>query len=303
MTFLLIGGSGYLGGRLTQYLRGQGHHVLITTRTAGPAISTGVLPWPAAVPPEDIDCIVHLASPDQRAAAADPVGFLATSAELAWSACAFASRLRPMPVLLYLSTFHVYGNACNGILTEETVPRPSHPYALGKWMGEEIVQLFRRRDRLPAVCLRLSNAFGAPVSAAISQWNLVFNDLCRQAVTGGKLEVRAAGEQRNFITLTDAVRAIEFIASTPGCRPSDGILHVGSSLNLSILQVAEMVAERARASLKIEVTVTSPPPSQENAKSFAFSTERLRSYGFAWTGTAADEIDSTLHISAEAFGS
>jgi UDP-glucose 4-epimerase len=295
MTFLVIGGKGYLGGRLSDWLRSNGHRVLVASRTAGRNAYGDVLPWPIVDVPERIDTVVHLASPDQNAAAADPAGFLATSAELAWTVCDLASRLQPAPLLLYVSTFHVYGNQAEGLITEALSPRPSHPYALGKWMGEQTVQYFRHRG-LSALCLRLSNAFGAPANPDMSQWHLLFNDLCRQAVSTGSLVVRSVAQKRNFITIEDVCRAIEFVAHRPGCRPPDGILHVGSELNLTVAEVAEIVAERARLTLGREVEVRGPSDTSRGGRDFEFSIVRLRDCSFAWTNPVNREIDETLRI-------
>jgi UDP-glucose 4-epimerase len=253
-----------------------------------------VLPWPVIDLREHIDAVVHLASPDQNAAAADPAGFLATSAELAWTVCDLVSRLQPAPVLLYVSTFHVYGSEAAGVITEALPPGPSHPYALGKWMGEQAVQYFRRRG-LPALCLRLSNAFGAPADAEISQWGLVFNDLCRQAVCTGAVAVRNAAQRRNFITLEDFCRALEFVACCPACRPPDGILNLGGELNLTMAEVAEMVAARARVILGRNVEIHLPAVPGRGTD-FEFSIARLRDYSFNWTSPVDREIDETLRM-------
>ena len=59
--------------------------------------------------------------------------------------------------LIYVSTFHVYGS-CDGTITEETVPIPSHPYGISKLVGE----LFCRKEGLATIILRCANGVGVP---------------------------------------------------------------------------------------------------------------------------------------------
>ena len=302
MRFFLTGGGGYLGGRLAGHLEQQGHRVSISSRRPSGAAGGHDITSPGASLPEGCEAVVHLASPDQTAAGSNPESFLSVSAALAWRVCELAVRLDPPPRLLFVSTVHVYGKSPAGALTELTPPRPHHPYALGKYLGEEIVRYFARSHGLQAVCLRLSNVFGAPASPAISQWHLLFNDLCRQAVAAGELNIRTAGQKRNFITMTDAVRAIEFLASPAMALPADGVMNVGSRLSYTVAEAAVLVAERARATLGREVAIRLPEAPGECAPDFTLSIERLQNAGFEWQGRPESEIDETLAYCARVFG-
>jgi UDP-glucose 4-epimerase len=301
MRFLLTGGSGYLGGRLTGHLRKHGHNVVISSRNHR-AQKEDFVPWPFTrqqlASAGGIDMIVHMASPDQRSAGADSPAFLKTSVDLAWSVCEPVAGLSPSPGLIYLSTVHVYGASCQGLVTEETLPAPSHPYGLGKRLAEEVVHLFRRRSGFPALCIRLSNAFGAPATPDIAQWHLLFNDLCRQAVTGETLTLNSRSDQRrNFVTLADAARAIEFLALRRADWPSDGVIHVGGGLNLTNVEAAELIATRARTLLgkKAQIRYADSAETQPS-RNFEFDTTRLADLSFEWENDADGEIDATLRF-------
>src|SRR5258706_2018551 len=91
MNRILFGGRGYLGGRLAQHLRRQGHKITITTRRADAAIPA----WAAAlgrvvsVDPskkdalapliDDHSILIHLAGPDENEAATNPKEALAAT--------------------------------------------------------------------------------------------------------------------------------------------------------------------------------------------------------------------------------
>ena len=311
MKWLLLGGTGYIGSRLAAYLKSQGHAVRITTRrsrsevprwiSADEVLSVNLDAKAELAPALDaIDAVVDLAAPDEVVSAQQPLAALKAGAEQTWIVLETLTD-RPAgtrPPLLYMSTFHVYGPNIQGNVDETTTPSPVHPYALGRYLGETIVQTFRKRKLVNAVCLRLSNAFGAPVSADVPRWSLVFNDLCRQAVSQHKLTLKTAGlQRRNFITLEDTVRAIEFIVQHRSAWPEDGVLHVGSSAHWSIQDVAQMVSSHCHRLLGYAPPIESPQTADLNPPThFQFSVERLKAMGFQWNNAVDEEIEATLNI-------
>jgi UDP-glucose 4-epimerase len=313
MRFLLLGGIGYLGGRLAGHLKAQGHVVYITTRRPPAEVPAWVcadriVQWDghtAELRPllEDADVAVHLAAADQEAAAQDPARAFQTSAATAWWLMQAAAGCAGPPVVIYVSTFHVYGRM-SGDITETTPAAPVHPYALAKRFGEEVIELFRRNRSAPALCVRLANAFGCPAGREVSQWTLAFNDFCRQAAAQNTIMLKSAGTQRrNFITLGDAVRALEFLAARPADWPADGILHMGSRLSYSIWEAAELVAERAAEMWGVRPEIQAPAASGGGAPAeFTFHSARLAALGFTWTNAVEAEVDATLRLCASAFG-
>lgn len=313
MRFLLLGGIGYLGGRLARHLKANGHQVHVATRRRPEEAPAWIcadrivqLDWltGAGLAPllEDADVAIHLAAADQEAAVKDPPRAFQTSAATTWRLMQAVAGIARPPAVIYVSTFHVYGRM-SGDITETTPAAPVHPYALAKRFGEEVVELFRRAPRAPALCVRLANAFGCPAGMEVSQWSLAFNDFCRQAVSQKTIVLKSAGTQRrNFITLADAARALEFLAARRDSWPADGIVHVGSSISLSILEAAELVARRAREVLGFWPEITAPESSGAAHQEFTFSTERLAALGFTWTNEVEQEVDATLRLCASAFG-
>lgn len=310
MRVLLLGGIGYLGGRLAQHLTARGHDVRVTTRSAaetvpswvsaGRVYQTDLRPGPeltAAL--EGADVVFHLAAPGQESATKDPAGAVRFGAEGTWHIAEAVAKTNPAAALIYVSTYHVYGRNLHGRITEETPPAPLHPYGVSKQMGEHAVQYFRRTAGLRALCVRLSNAFGAPAGSEITQWSLVFNDLCRQAVNERAIRLRSSGlQKRSFITMGDAVAAFEHLAAHPEAWPEDGVMHVGSSsLCLGIRDVAEIVAERAAVVLGYRPEITAPGPAAgERVTELTFVVDRLAATGFAWKNEMEAEVDATLRL-------
>jgi UDP-glucose 4-epimerase len=309
MKFLLIGGIGYVGGRLAEYLKKQNHTVVVTTRRPVGNVPT----WLKAdrvlqVDPYDtralgaalssIDVVIDLAAPNEIISGQHPQEAAHAGRQGTTALLQAVSDASPRPTVIYVSTVHVYGNNIKGLVDETTTPAPAHPYAEGKYEGERVIQDFRKQKNLEAFIVRLSNAYGAPAGSDVHRWSLVFNDLCRQAVSQQKLVLKSTGKQRrNFITLGDAVRALEFLAVQRTRLPKDGIIHVGSDSQWSILEAADKVASCASELWGVQLPVVVPPEAQaEKGHEFEFSVERLRRLGFSWTSLWKDEIKATLAL-------
>jgi UDP-glucose 4-epimerase len=242
--------------------------------------------------------VIHLAAPDEIVSAQHPIEALRAGGEGTWNVLDALAACEKPPLFLYLSTFHVYGPNGKGTVTEDTPPFPVHPYSVGRFAGETVTQAFRHRHQLKALCVRASNIFGAPVSLDIPRWSLVFNDLCLQAVKDKKLILKTSGVQkRNFIAMMDAVRALEFLSLHSDKWPLDGTIHLGSSLNLSIVEAANHVAKWAPAILGYSTPIEmASQKSGEGTSDLDFSIARLVKMGFAWKNSIPEEIQATLKL-------
>lgn len=307
MKALLLGGAGYVGSRLARRLTSTGHHVRVATRRALSDV-------PAWVASRDVvsladrdglaramrgcDVVYHLAMPDEIVSETDPLHALRAGSEWTWAVMEALANRGSSCRIIFLSTIHVYGPNLQGSVRETTPPYPIHPYALSRWMGEKILQLFHHRRGTPVLGVRMSNAFGAPESLDLPRWSLVFNDLCRQAALQRRMTLKSAGHQRrNFITLEDAVRALEFLAVAPTPWPEDGVIHLGSELNFSIREAAEKVSGVAERVLGFRPTLAAPDPTTDTASpAFTFDCGRLASMGFEWTNRVDEEIEATLTL-------
>jgi len=111
---------------------------------------------------------------------------------------------------------------------------------------------------------------------------------------------RTTGSPAARACARSTVRAIEFIGERPEQWPADGVIHLSSTLNYRILDVARLVASRAAAMLgKTPEIVTAAPIAETPSPSVQFSIERLTAMGFAWTNDAAAEVDGTLRVCLE----
>ncbi|MHB8130634.1 MAG: NAD-dependent epimerase/dehydratase family protein [Mobilitalea sp.] len=249
-----------------------------------------------------VDFIIHLASLNEVDSFADPERALLVNAQgtLKLIEAAIGSGVKR---LIYLSTIHVYGSPLFGLVTEDTKPNSSHPYATSHRAAEEYVVAASKEKRLLGVVLRPANGFGVPADPFINRWKLIVNDLCRQALTSKKLVLRSSGqESRNFITLTDIIRAIDHLLSIPMDKCGSAIFNVGEDKSTSAFELAKIIASRCQ-----EVLSFTPPIERQQVKAgevldkLDYRSDKLKATGFSLLSNFNEEIDATLKFCKKYF--
>ncbi len=283
---LVSGGFGYAGAWISQGLARAGHEVFILSRKErGPDIGQPYELVRADVEalcpeslserlPERLDCLIHAASSNEAfvpdyARRALLVNALGTRNILQALVLRGQKYARPLPLVLYMSTFHVYGRQY-GRVEEQDLPAPRNDYALTHFFGEEYCRMYARLYDLPQIIVRLSNGYGAPQTPHSDKWHLLLNDLCRRAVTQGELVLRSdPATPRDFVWLGDVARVMEKLL--PRRDLAGSLFNLASARSVSIGEVAALVARVASDYLGKSIPVrfehsaqpcaqTEPPP-------------------------------------------
>ncbi|WP_433470648.1 NAD-dependent epimerase/dehydratase family protein [Saccharomonospora azurea] len=256
---VVLGAGGFIGARLVSELLTHGcPEIRAVDRTAGGRMSA----WSAdprvrahtvdLVDPRAADrlaeviagasCVVHLA-----ASTAMDRGVLDGGAEIVEAArldLAIADAVRNFSrsaVLVFASSSAVYGRlASERACAEEDGPlRPISAYGAAKVAGESMLSSYHELFGLDVRVLRFGTVLGAGLDRG------VVPALVRQVLDGAaELSVLGDGtQQRSFVHVDDAVRAISTTARTPG--PRFEVYNVAGEGSTSVAQVAALVAEEA----------------------------------------------------------
>ncbi len=310
---LITGGLGYIGGRIAHYFA-ETHpaaKIHLTTSKIRRALPSWAKNFPVLEMdlgnPESVarcvgssrfDAIVHLAALNEHDSLADPLLAYRINTLGAYHLLKEAGASGTNRVL-YFSTFHVYGKTKPGaVITEETPTFPAHPYASTHRAAEDIMAYFKTYHGLRTAVFRLSNGFGSPMDAQMNCWTLVVNDLCRQAVTQGRMVLKTSGKQhRDFIPLGDVARAVElFLYDRRDDDWGDGLYNLGGEFSMSILDMAHRIAacyERCFGS-RPELVVGNDEGG--GGHPVRFSIEKLKALGFKPRMDIDDEIMKTLSL-------
>ncbi len=310
---LVTGAFGYIGGRVARHLSALGHTLRLGTRRAGVQppewIRNGEVftcnvfddgQLEAAC--DGVDCVVHLASVNENVCAADPalalnVNGIGTLRTLLSAIQAGVGRF------IYLSTAHVYGAPLTGIITEATLPKPLHPYAISHRTAEDFVLAAQAKGDIDGIVLRLSNGFGAAECADVDRWTLLVNDLCRQAVTTGRMIMRSPGnDERDFVTLEDTARAVAHFVGLDRMALGNGLFNVGSGRSIQVHEMVELIAQRCETMLGLRAAIVRPDSQGSAPASLDYRIDKLRATGFMSAGNMQGEIDATLKLCQTAFG-
>jgi UDP-glucose 4-epimerase len=304
MRILITGGFGFIGGRLAQHLLQSGQQVVLGSRKSSnppdwlPAAVTVQTNWSNGDALEEIcdgvDVIIHGAGMAAQDCAANPVAALELNA-MATARLLKAAVARKVRRFIYLSTAHVYASPLVGVITERTCPRNLHPYATSHRAGEDVVLGAGCRGLIDGVVLRLSNVFGAPADKAANCWGLLVNDLCKQALSTGRIVLNSSGlQQRDFLPMTDACRAIEHIAlgEIPMFAP---LLNVGAGKSQSVIEISQLVQRRCNQLLGYDLDLEcAAVNADEKHQSLQYRVSKLKKTGFCAALDHSGEIDKLL---------
>lgn len=131
---------------------------------------------------------------------------------------------------------YIASSSCYGIPDHYPTPetaeiRPQYPYALTKYLGEQLVMHWAQVYKLPAVSLRFFNIYG-PRARTSGTYGAVFGVFLAQLLADKPLTIVGDGEQtRDFTFVSDAVDAILTAAKSD---KSGRIYNVGSDRPVSV---------------------------------------------------------------------
>ena len=220
---LVTGGAGFIGSHLVDLLLKEGHDVTVidnfsTGRMKNLAqqkdnkslaiIEADVSDLDRIIPYFDAgDIVFHLAAlADIVPSIENPMAYY--KANVSGTMCVVeASRLRGVKKLIYVASSSCYGIPETYPTPEIHPASPQYPYALTKYMGEQIVLHWGKIYKLPVVSLRLFNVYG-PRSRTSGTYGAVFGVFLAQKLAGLPFTVVGDGEQkRDFVYVSDVVEA------------------------------------------------------------------------------------------------
>lgn len=250
---LVTGGAGFIGSHLVDRLLRDGHEVVVLDNLATgreenlAAVRThprlhfqvvdvaagDLLPLFAHV-----DWVFHLAAlADIVPSIERPLDY--THANITGTANVLeAARRAGVRRLVYAASSSCYGIP-RTVPTPETEPvSPQYPYALSKYLGEELVRHWAQVYRLPAVSLRLFNVYG-PRSRTSGTYGAVFGVFLAQKLAHKPMTIVGDGTQtRDFVFVTDVVDAFVRAAASDLCG---AVVNIGSGACQSVNRLAALL--------------------------------------------------------------
>jgi len=140
--------------------------------------------------------------------------------------------------LIYAASSSCYGIPDKYPTPEESEISPQYPYALTKYMGEELVLHWAKIYKLPSVSLRLFNVYG-PRSRTTGAYGAVFGVFLAQKLNGKPFTVVGDGLQtRDFTFVKDVAAAFVSAAQSEVIGEA---FNVGSGNHYSLNRLVELL--------------------------------------------------------------
>ncbi|MBK6908550.1 MAG: SDR family oxidoreductase [Rhodocyclaceae bacterium] len=254
MKTLITGGAGFIGSHLAELLIRHGHEVTVVDNLTSGRLKNlqGISDSPAfhfvdadirdieALPPlfKDIDWVFHLAGlADIVPSIEMPAQYYSTNVTGTFNVLECA-RQAGVKRFLYAASSSSYGIPDTYPTPEHAPIQPQYPYALTKYMGEELVLHWAKIYKLPSVSLRLFNVFGTR-SRTSGAYGAVFGVFLAQKLNGRPLTVVGDGTQtRDFTYVTDVANAFLRAAES---HISGEAMNVGSGNHYSVNRLVELL--------------------------------------------------------------
>lgn len=258
---LVLGGAGFIGGYLVRELVGSGVAVISVDRDPRRRLAgTGAQSVQADISAADPVLGQHLAD-----AASDvifvligtgfvprslenPIADLVSNVEPLLLVLEAARRRRAPPLVVYLSSMAVYGEARELPMNERHSTAPLSPYGVSKLAAEQYLRLYRRMYGVPGIALRLFSVFGP------GQRKLVIYDLLARLMAGED-PLAISGDpdvMRDYVYVGDVARCAHRLARL---APADGEpYNICSGTGTTLQSLAEKLRSACGSSASITFT-------------------------------------------------
>lgn len=247
MKTIVTGGCGFIGSHLAEQLLEQGHEVIIIDNlscgrlanissfeknTNLQVIQADIVDrQQIAAAFSGVDWVFHLAGiADIVPSIEQPDAYFSNNVQgtLNVLQCARESGAKR---LVYAASSSSYGIPSSYPTPESAAIQPQYPYALTKYMGEELVLHWSQVYKLPALSLRLFNVYG-PRSRTTGAYGAVFGVFLAQKLNSKPFTVVGDGHQtRDFTYVTDVANAFIHAAKS---NATGEAFNVGSGNHYSV---------------------------------------------------------------------
>lgn len=223
MRALVTGIAGFIGSNLASRLLESGHQVIGVD-----SLSNGFIenvpqdaefieadlaePGTLGMLPKSIDVIYHLAGQ-----ASGENSFYQPLRDLNENTASTINIIRygisgGAERLIFSSSTSVYGHVSGETVREDMPCRPISGYGISKYAAEQYINLYQHE--LPATIFRLSNTYGAGQNLVNMMQGMVSIYLA-QALKTGRIQVKGSLDRfRDFIEISDVVRALMLAGDT-----------------------------------------------------------------------------------------
>lgn len=305
LNILITGGSGFLSGRLGEYLSKKGHNIFFGTRNINSLdrkeykkfkiVETNFEVQDSLNKAcKDIDLIIHAAGMN-RSDSNDSIS-KAKKANLECTKKLFmAANKNKVSDFIFFSTVWVYRQPLQGFYNEDSCSDNDHFYASSNLAAEKYLQKVKNNSNINISIFRLSNVIGHPLVKESNCWGLVANSFCKDIIEKKCIVINSDGSaQRDLISMSSFCKTIySFI----NCNKKNRILfNLSSESTLNIYDLALLIKKRSKKILNLDPKVIVKKTIKEGLSQpkLLISNKNLRDIGITPDKALNQDIDELL---------
>jgi len=235
-SILVTGATGFLGRHVVRDLLRRGFKVEAKSRADGDVCDAEIWKkFPAT------DCVIHLAGstfvPDSWD---DPSKFLQNNTSGTSLALDFCRKHKAK--FVFFSTY-MYSREAVMPVSEDSKLRPSNPYSLSKFFGENLCKFYSEHFGVKAVIFRPFNVYGLGQSE-----KFLIPSIIRQARLSDVIEVQDTKPSRDYVYVEDLLAAL-YCAITTDIELE--VVNIGTGRSYSVLELIETLGIVSNRKYKI----------------------------------------------------
>jgi len=181
-----------------------------------------------------------------------------------------AGRELEIQKIIHTSTSEVYGTAQFTPITEEHPINPQSPYSATKAAADFVALSFYRSFNTPATVIRPFNTYGPRQSARAIIPTIISQIISKET----KVRLGDVYPKRDFIYIKDTVQG--FIDAAESDKSVGKVIHIGSSSEISISELANLIAKLMDSKIEIEVTDERKRPKKSQVERLLADNGRAR---------------------------
>ena len=237
MNILVTGSTGFIGKHLINSLEALDHKVFSFSSKDGDIFNYDFIKEYENI---TIDCVYHLAGktfvPDSWN---NPTSFINTNVLGTLNILKFCDS-KKLP-LIFISAY-VYGNDVRMPVDEDTMPKPNNPYALSKYMAENLCNFYSIYRNMDINIFRPFNVYGVGQDK-----RFLIPEIMLQVKNNMPIEVNTLKPKRDYIFIDDLVDGL-----ISGMNSFNGIeiYNLGSGASISVEQVINIIKKQSNSEVE-----------------------------------------------------
>jgi GDP-4-dehydro-6-deoxy-D-mannose reductase len=223
---LVTGANGFIGNHLVKKLKKLSHKVVELTSNNGDISKVDT--WSRV---ETVDVVIHLAAksfvPDSWGA---PASFMSTNVTGTQNVLEYCRKYSTP--LVFVSAY-LYGVPQRLPVKETDQIFSNNPYALSKYLAEQLCEFYANYWNLPITVIRPFNVYGPG-----QRPEFLIPEIIAQVQSGKEIQIRDLNPKRDYVYIDDLVDAlIKSINTTSGYN----VINIGTGISYSVGELIDII--------------------------------------------------------------